>query len=129
MSGDRCLTPKKKKKTPLATFVRRSPRLMEKHRLPFSCSSSNPISLSDDEQEVEHEVMDEHEKQTHNSMTLHVFDLLFPISDLINGVHIPLATELPLEKVPLLTDHICGVDNLDAEEEYGSGFESDKERV
>ena len=116
--GNQFSTPKKKKKSPHpATFVRRSPRLMEKYKLPFSCASTDPISLSDDEVEmdlsrdaspakdetidlprdessarvenmdlveVEREFVSS-EKQTQTQFTMHDFDLLFPMSELISG--------------------------------------------
>lgn len=47
-------TPKKKKKSPhSATFVKRSPRLMGKYKLPSSCSSTATISLFDNEVEID----------------------------------------------------------------------------
>ncbi|KAM7516366.1 hypothetical protein LguiA_005949 [Lonicera macranthoides] len=175
-------TPRKKQKSSHpTTFVRRSPRLMEKFKLPFSCSSTDPVSLSDDEVEIdlprnesyvnESPVRDETmdfprvespnrvetmdlvdmgreyvstEKETQNQFTMHDFDIIFPMSELINsgfsqlsssrdsqlintgvegdgpsaGVDFPLAIESPY-KIP-------GLDNIDAEEEYHSGLESDK---
>ena len=52
-NGNEIRTPKNMKKSPdTATIVRRSPRLMGKFRFPFSYSSANPISLSDDEGEM-----------------------------------------------------------------------------
>ena len=162
-------TPKQKKKSPhTTTFFRRSPRLMGKYKLPFSSSSTELISLSDDEvdlpkdaspirnetieflsiespvrvEDMNHLVEVEEflstEKQTQTQLTMHDFDLLFPISDLINGGGSSQLASSGVDQlinddgfpIPLRTEStykIPALDNLNAEEEYHSGINSDKE--